>query len=660
MSVGDPGPVRTRGLLGVVLGAGAAVRLHDLGVPSTWTDELYRLVWAKGYEVVHFFGVLPSETGARLPPLGLRRALQVANAHTPPLYEGMLNLTLRAGGSESDLAARLPSAVLGVLSILATYLAGRQLLGVRAGLWAAALVALSPFHVLYAQEVNHYALAACLVALGLWLHLRALERASVWTGSALAITGLAALYAHYYAALALAAQGVELVLRHRRDPRRLAAAAWPYLVIAAGFAPYLPQLRVQLRELTSPAITGSFQGLGYFAERVLAIAVAPWLGARGEYLPAVAGVPLAALALVLLVAGLRSVEDRATRRVLLVNALVPPLLAVVVFWGTRSNSVLWSRYHLFFTFAQLLPVAALLARSRAWRWVAAPVLAALVAIGLRFTFAELVKEDWKGAAAAIASHGARDENVVVFRPNLVYALARYLPTENRLFGLEDGVSLPQQIAAAAEGRSAVWLVSAWAQESGLPASAQALLSCRYARRERFAIPPGRVGMEVLRYSEPYRAGAAAPSTAAAGARACGPAALAREPAAWELAAPGALQELAFVETPAEGARLSAATATVSGWAFSTRGIRSLRFEVDGREAGRVRHVGLPRPDVAAAFSAVPATHAASSGFWGVVELAEAGPGRHVLAVSVLHEDGTTSRLAERTFELGPPGRGERR
>lgn len=636
----------------LVLVLGAAVRFYHLDAQSTWVDELIRLVWAKGHELHRWFGFLPSETGARLPPRELKHALPVVSAHNPPLYSILLNTWIRAVGSESDFAARVPSALLGVLSIVGTFLAARQLLGPRVGAWTAALVALSPFHVFHAQEVNHYALAACLIAFSYWFYFRWLERPGVASGVGLALTGLAALYTHYYAAIVLAFQAVELILRHRTQPRQLVLTSLPYLAIAAGFAPYLPMVRIQLREMTHPAMVGLFQGTRYFGERLQAIGVVPWLGERGEYLDPRFGVPIAALGIGLFVVGIRFVADRYVRRVLLLNAVGPVVVVAVLYWVMRSNSILWTRYQLVFTFAQFIPIAVALHHAPRWRWCATPALALLAAIGFRFLFVELVKEDWKGAAAAIASQGSRHEHVVVYRPNLAYSLARYLDSENRLFGVEDGPNLSRLLAAAADRQDAMWFVSAWADGSDLPMSVHAFLSCRYSRRAEFPVHRGRVGMTVTRYWEPRVRGNPTRSPAEHSATVCVAESHAPGTADWERPTPGPEAEAGWIDVPAsEEAFEDARSVTVSGWAFSTRGIRTLVFDVDGREALRDRHVGLRRPDVAAAYPAVPETHSLNAGFWGVVDVTSVDAGVHLLVVTAVHADGTTSRIGAREFTL---------
>ena len=639
---------RLRACLALILLLGAGLRLYRLDVQSAWIDELCRVLWAKGYEPDRWFGFLPSETSSRQPPKKLKSALPVVNAHNAPLNSILLNTWMRVIGSESDLALRLPVASLSTASILGTYLAAAEVVGPVAGLWAAALVALSPFHVFYAQEIKDYGLCTCLVSFALWFFFRWLRRSRRADGIGLALAGTAAVYTHYFAGLLLALLGLEILRRFWRHPRRLAFFALPHVAILAAFAPYLRTLRGQLSEMTSGEMTGTFKGAAIFWERLRTIPAVPWLGERGEYLPAWEGLPIGILTVTLFIWGLRSISDRETRRMLLLTGAGPLVLVIGLFWLVKSNNILWARYQLFFTFVQFIPIAVALRQGVLRSWLAAAALMVLAGIGLRFIYFEMVKEDWKDASAAIASHGSPQESVVVYQPVLTNALARYLSTENRLFGIEEGPELPRALALATEGRSASWFVSAWASSNNVPAAVHTFLGCRYARREDFPVPPGRVGMTVTRYSEPRSS--AGETTAPATRPPCAKDDANSGPSPWESAIAGPTVEQGNIEAPAPSERIgNPCSLTVAGWAFSSRGIRDLLFEIDSIEMLRTRHVGLPRPDVAAGYPAVPSGHTLHAGFWAVVDLASVRAGRHSLTLMAEHPDGSVGRIASTEF-----------
>src|SRR5262249_26629503 len=137
------GWVRVRAGLGIVLltGIAAVLRFYRLGAESFWIDE----VWTVQVAAQRLAGI-------------------VAN------YDPRVDLVLRDQAplafllehffitpEASEWYARLPSAVFGILGVLAVFRVGRELLPHPGPLLAAAFLALSPLHVWYSQEVRWYA-----------------------------------------------------------------------------------------------------------------------------------------------------------------------------------------------------------------------------------------------------------------------------------------------------------------------------------------------------------------------------------------------------------------------------------------------------------------------------------------------------------------------
>ncbi len=138
-------------LLGILL-AGTALRLFRLGADSLWYDETVSTLLA----------------GSSLPEL-LRHT--AGDIH-PPLYYILLRAWLivmgyptghaDAAGYGLEFAAGFFSLFFGVLLIVLTYALARRVVGSRVATIAAGLVALSPYHVWYSQEVRMYTLGAAL------------------------------------------------------------------------------------------------------------------------------------------------------------------------------------------------------------------------------------------------------------------------------------------------------------------------------------------------------------------------------------------------------------------------------------------------------------------------------------------------------------------
>ncbi|MCX7669694.1 MAG: glycosyltransferase family 39 protein, partial [Anaerolineae bacterium] len=143
-------PARDRLLLLFSLLAGTVLRLFRLGADSLWYDETVSTLLA----------------GSPLPELIRHTA---GDIH-PPFYYLLLRGWLIAMGYPTghadpngiglEFAAGFFSLFFGVLLIALTYVMARRFAGTRAAFIAAALVALSPYHIWYGQEVRMYTLAA--------------------------------------------------------------------------------------------------------------------------------------------------------------------------------------------------------------------------------------------------------------------------------------------------------------------------------------------------------------------------------------------------------------------------------------------------------------------------------------------------------------------
>ena len=113
---------------------GAATRITNLGFDSLWFDE-----------------VLTLNTAVQ----GITAANEVRDH--PPLLYWLTSLSIHIF-STHEVALRLPSLLAGILTIPLLINFGKTTGLPSAGLWAGFLLAISPFHVRYAQEARHYVL----------------------------------------------------------------------------------------------------------------------------------------------------------------------------------------------------------------------------------------------------------------------------------------------------------------------------------------------------------------------------------------------------------------------------------------------------------------------------------------------------------------------
>lgn len=215
-------------LLGLIA---TAFRIVELNRPGIWFDESSSCRW------IDFpFGELLKRTAG--------------DCH-PPFYWILLGLWRQLFG-ESVGALRSLGVVFGVATVVATYGMVRTLptldTGPRppgnrtAAILAALLIALSPFHIEWSQEMRMYSLATFEAILTTWLFTIGFQgrRGSVAAWVGYAIVGTASLYTMYFSGFILAAHGLFAIFRGMTTGNwRLGyfAAATGVLL---GFAPWVP------------------------------------------------------------------------------------------------------------------------------------------------------------------------------------------------------------------------------------------------------------------------------------------------------------------------------------------------------------------------------------------------------------------------------------
>jgi uncharacterized membrane protein len=190
----------------------AVLRFATLGVQSLHHDEIVtagRILGGSFGEAME--GVRDSESA-------------------PPLYYALAwGWTQLAGTGEFGL--RSLSAIAGVATVPVAYLLAAELRDRRAGIFAAALVAVNPMLLWYSQEARGYALLAFLCAASALYFVRALERGGrremTWWG----IFSALALATHYFAIFPVAVEAVWLLARRGRGALRGLA-----IVAVAGLA----------------------------------------------------------------------------------------------------------------------------------------------------------------------------------------------------------------------------------------------------------------------------------------------------------------------------------------------------------------------------------------------------------------------------------------
>jgi len=161
----------------------------------------------------------------------------------PPLYFGLVALAHTISGGALDTVAVLVSAFFGTLTIALVWWVGRGWFGPEAGICAAALLALSDFHIALSRSALTDATFIFFFLLAAWSIVRALESGGIL---AALLAGLATGLAwntkyHGWMALAAAAGAYVLLIIRRGWPERWRRDVWVWLVMAGtAVALYLP------------------------------------------------------------------------------------------------------------------------------------------------------------------------------------------------------------------------------------------------------------------------------------------------------------------------------------------------------------------------------------------------------------------------------------
>jgi mannosyltransferase len=150
---------------------------------------------------------------------------------TPPLYYVAAWSWTQVFGS-GEVGLRSLSAVVGTATIPIVYVAGRDLLSRSVGLAAAAVAAVSPMLVSYAQEARSYALLVALTGLSFALFVRARAEPKTSTLAGWCIVSALALTTHYFAAFVVVPEALLLLYVWRIGQVGIAVAA----LAAAGLA----------------------------------------------------------------------------------------------------------------------------------------------------------------------------------------------------------------------------------------------------------------------------------------------------------------------------------------------------------------------------------------------------------------------------------------
>jgi len=430
---------RYRATLALILLLAFGLRVHQLDAQSLWYDE----------------GVT-----ARVAQMGAGAlARWTADDIQPPLYYLLLGGWLRLfdpwPGNIAYLM-RFFSAGFGLLLTALMASLARRLWHACAGLLTALVVAVSPLMVYYSQEARMYAMLLFLVTLAAYWVVRQLdylgrrtpgaERRRLGYLALYAVTGLAAMYTHYFAGFALLALGLywaHVWVRESRNVRALGGFALANLVMLMGYLPWLPAMwrrfqvdasywtgRLKLNEAVQKTLVNFVAGAREVFRVEDALVWLPWFG----------------LAAIAWLAALMAIRRRGKQRpvaLILHWLILPP--AIILFLAYRTPKFN-PRYLLISWPAWALLMGGGAAALWTWpprgrRWVQ-PLMRALGVISLLLVMTvsalgldnwyhdpNFAKAAWREAIAYMFEHRQPDEAALLVSGHAYPVFDAYLPPD---------------------------------------------------------------------------------------------------------------------------------------------------------------------------------------------------------------------------------------
>ena len=240
-----PGPIKwpnrqSWAILGVLTIAGTALRIPGLD-SCLWLDE-----------------VLTMARYARPPLAWIFTSFPDQNQHM--LYSILAHVSMAAFG-EHAWALRLPSVILGLISIWSLYFLGRRVIGNTEALIAAALMTVSYHHIWFSQNARGYMGLLLFTNLATWLWLEAMDRDTWPTWIAYAVSVALGLWIHMTMLFVLASHALIFLgvwMKSNREPAKLARAAVAFALCGTItlqiYALSLPEfLRTAAGEVSPPS-----------------------------------------------------------------------------------------------------------------------------------------------------------------------------------------------------------------------------------------------------------------------------------------------------------------------------------------------------------------------------------------------------------------------
>lgn len=180
-------------ILIAILLLSSVLRFFHIDYQSVWIDEIHTL----------------NESDPGISFSQMFDYLYAADPH-PPLYFIAVKVIFSLFGYNT-FVLRMFSAVIGIMGVWAMYLLGKEMYGKKAGLYAAAILAVNYFHIYYSQDARPYPLLFLSTTISFYFLVKFIKAPSFKTSALYGFFVAFMLYSHFFSLFALFSQYVILL-----------------------------------------------------------------------------------------------------------------------------------------------------------------------------------------------------------------------------------------------------------------------------------------------------------------------------------------------------------------------------------------------------------------------------------------------------------------
>ncbi len=390
----------------IVLGAsiaGLIVRLAYVGYKSVWLDEA---------------------VSAYVSTLRIADILIYAGRadYHPPLYYLILHMIPLNKYNEFYL--RLPSVVVGALTVPASYYLGKVAFNQKVGIITACLVAFSPYLIYLSQEARMYPQLCLFVILSYAFLLRSLKTNSRMDWALYTASIVLALYTHYFAFFALFTQIVYVA--YLRLAQKVAIASFLKTIIAAAIL-YIPWVPFAASSLSRGLVNYYYDRLGIFR-------MFNRFTLYGDIATSVRILVLCAFALLLLYSVYQIARKNDQAGICLLSSFL--VIPVVIFLGFFGIHLWQIKYFIFLIPIYLVLIAYSLSKIKR-RWIAPLLLILICSVSVVAVYPTYFQsaEDWRSASLYMHAHYLPGD-VVTFDPSYYNVALNYYFGTNYLTSIQ--------------------------------------------------------------------------------------------------------------------------------------------------------------------------------------------------------------------------------